>query len=131
MDFDQALEHMRDLASRLPEATEGVTFDHPTFYAGKKSFAVLEEYQHSVAERNRDKATLCFKVNIEFQQMLCTDDSYFVAPYIGKHGWTCVLLEDVDSWGEVEPLMIASYRGAALKRMLKKLDETEQQGDKR
>lgn len=130
MDFDQALAYMRDLASRLPEVVEGLTFDHPTFRAGKKSFAVLEEYQHSVDERYRGKAALCFKVNTEFQQMLCTDDSYFVAPYVGQHGWTCVSLEDIESWDEIEPLVIESYRGAALKRMLKKLDETEQQGEK-
>ena len=125
MEFVQALEKMRDLASRLPEVSEGLTFDHPTFRAGKKPFAVLEQYQHSVDDRYLKRPVLCFKVATEFQQLLCRDENYFVAPYVGQHGWTCVLLDSVDDWAEIEPLVVESYRISALKRMLKALDEAE------
>ena len=42
MDF---LANLRPICLALPEARETTTFGHPTFQAGKKTFAVLDHYQ--------------------------------------------------------------------------------------
>lgn len=110
----EALERLRALSERLPETSETTTFGDPTFRAGKSSFAFVKD--------NMGDPVVWFKVNTEFQQMLCQGDDYFVAPYIGRHGWTAVRLNSNIEWDEIEPLVIESYRSVALKRMLAKLD---------
>ncbi len=122
MRYEETLGRLRQLAKTLPETSELITHGNPTFKAGKKTFAVIERHQHSVEDRYLDVPALSFKVEREFQQLLCQDDNYFVAPYVGRHGWTCVVLESVKEWDEIEDLVMESYRSAALKRMLKVLD---------
>jgi predicted DNA-binding protein (MmcQ/YjbR family) len=85
---EEALERLRALARKLPEVEESLSFGvHPTFKAGKKTFAVLEHHQHSVPDEHLGRPSLTFKVEPEFQRVLCAGGSYFVAPYVGKHGW--------------------------------------------
>ncbi|AKJ06623.1 putative DNA-binding protein (MmcQ/YjbR family) [Archangium gephyra] len=112
---DAHLERLRPLCLAFPEARETTTYGNPTFQAGTKSFAVLDSY----------KGTRClaFKVTPEEQDLLCQQERFFVAPYTGKSGWTCLRLDGkkVD-WKEVRQLLERSYRLVALKRMLAALD---------
>src|SRR3972149_2115451 len=67
----------------LPAAYETTSFGHPTFRAGrtgKKTFAVFENY--------RGEDTICVKATLEDQALLVLDPRFFVAPHVGKHGWT-------------------------------------------
>jgi hypothetical protein len=41
----QILERLRKICRGLVEATETVTFGHPTFQVNGKTFSVLEEYK--------------------------------------------------------------------------------------
>lgn len=124
MQADEALEKLRIIARQLLEAEESLSFGvHPTFKAGKKTFAVLERHQHSVPDEHLDRPSLTFKVDSEFQRVLCAGGDYFVAPYVGKHGWVYVLLDANVEWDEIEALVIESYWLAATKRMLKALDD--------
>ena len=70
------------------------------------------------------KGTRClaFKVTPDEQDMLCQQARFFVAPYTGKTGWTCLRLEGTVDWAEVRRLIERSYRLVALKRMLAALD---------
>ncbi len=111
---DPLLERLRPLCLAFPEARETTTFGNPTFQAGTKTFAVLDTYQGT--------RCLAFKVTPEEQDMLRQQERFFVAPYTGKNGWTCLRLDGKVDWKEVRQLLKRSYRLVALKRMLAALD---------
>jgi predicted DNA-binding protein (MmcQ/YjbR family) len=111
MTDDEAIVLVRTLAARLPEVTETTTFNNPSFQAGKKTFAVLDSY--------RGVSCVAFKATpMEQSRLTDTDARFFVAPYTGRHGWTCLRLDDVKDPEEVKKLVLQSYRLVATKRML-------------
>lgn len=113
----KVLERLRRIALALPEASETVSFGHPTFRAGKKTFAVFENY--------RGEDTICFKATREDQALLVLDPRFFVAPYVGQHGWTSMRVGSGIDWGEAKELVHESYRLVATRKMLSRLDEDE------
>ncbi len=118
MDPEKFLARLRRICLALPEAYETTSFGHPTFRAGgggKKTFAVFENY--------RGEDTLCLKATLEDQALLVLDPRFFVAPYIGKHGWTSMRTAGGIDFREVEDLVRESYRLVATKSMLSKLAE--------
>lgn len=119
MDPEKVLTRLRKICLALPEAYETTSFGHPTFRAGrsgKKTFAVFENY--------RGEDTICVKATLEDQALLVLDPHFFVAPYVGKHGWTSMRTGGSIDWSEVEDLVRESYRRVAPKSMLAKLDES-------
>ena len=76
---DTILKRLRKICLRMPGATEGVRFGHPTFRVEKKMFAVLEEYKGELG--------ICLKVGTLLQGVFLDDPRFFRTPYIGKHGW--------------------------------------------
>jgi predicted DNA-binding protein (MmcQ/YjbR family) len=128
VDPRKVLARLRKLCLALPEAYETTSFGHPTFRAGrsgKKTFAVFENY--------RGEDTICVKATVEDQALLVLDPRFFVAPYVGKHGWTSMRTAGALEWDEVEDLVGESYRLVATKSMLAKLEERRprQKGRKR
>lgn len=111
----KVLERLRGIALALPEAWETVSFGHPTFRAGKKTFAVFENY--------RGEDTICLKATREDQTLLVLDPRFFVAPYVGQHGWTSMRVGSGLDWDEASELVRESYRLVATKKMLARLDE--------
>lgn len=117
MDSDRSdlLKTLRELCKALPETRETLTFGHPAFQIGKKTFVVLDHYE--------GKTCLAFKVSIEEQADLSRTDRFFIAPYIGRYGWICL---DIDAapldWQEVAQLVQRSYRLTAPARLLAQLD---------
>jgi predicted DNA-binding protein (MmcQ/YjbR family) len=116
VDPEKVLTRLRKMCLALPEAYETTTFGHPTFRAGpgKKTFAVFENY--------RGEDTICVKATHEDQALLVLDPRFFVAPYVGKHGWTSMRTAGSVDWGEVEDLVRESYRLVATSSMLAKLE---------
>jgi predicted DNA-binding protein (MmcQ/YjbR family) len=118
MEPEKVLARLRKTCLALPEASETISYGHPTFRAGKsgkKTFAVFENY--------RGEDTICLKATLEDQALLVLDPRYFVAPYIGKHGWTSMRTAGALDWDEVEAMVLESYRLVASKSMLEKLGE--------
>jgi predicted DNA-binding protein (MmcQ/YjbR family) len=107
---------LRRTCLALPDASETVTFGHPTFRAGKKTFAVFENY--------RGEDTICFKATLEDQALLVLDPRFFVAPHIGAHGWTSMRVAKGIDWSELTDLLRESYRLVATKKMLDALEIT-------
>ncbi|MDB5099077.1 MAG: Phosphoribosylglycinamide formyltransferase [Cyanobacteria bacterium RYN_339] len=103
---------LRKLCATLPEAEEYEMHGHPSFRAGKKCFAISSP----------DQPSLSIKVPLMDQALYCEDPRFSVTHYIGQHGWVTLDLTGGIRWPEVEKLVVMSYRGAALKRMLKELD---------
>jgi predicted DNA-binding protein (MmcQ/YjbR family) len=42
--------------------------------------------------------------------------------YVSQFGWVSLLLEDPLDWGEIEDLIVSSYREVAAKRLIAALD---------
>jgi predicted DNA-binding protein (MmcQ/YjbR family) len=106
---------LRRICLALPDTGETVTFGHPTFRAGKKIFAVFENY--------RGEDTICFKATHEDQTLLVLDPRFFVAPYIGAHGWTSMRVANGVDWAELTELLRESYRLVATRKMVAALEE--------
>ena len=108
------LAELRKICLALPEARETTTFGHPTFQAGKKTFAVLDEYQ--------GEPCLVIKLELPHQQAVLKSPRFFPSPYGAKHGWVCLKTSGRFDLEEVRELCVESYRAVALKRMLARLD---------
>jgi len=105
---------LRGICLALPEVVETVKWGHPSFEAGKKIFAVLDHYH--------GEPCIAFRTSMAEQKKLCRDERFFPAPYAAKQGWVCLCTKGKLNWSEVRHLILASYRLAALKRMLRALD---------
>jgi predicted DNA-binding protein (MmcQ/YjbR family) len=99
---DAILRRLRKICLRLPAATEGVSFGHPTFRVAKKIFAVLEKYKGELG--------ICLKVGKLLQGVFLNDPRFFRTPYIGKHGWITLRARAAPlNWNEIRELVKSSY----------------------
>ena len=97
------LEKLRKVCARLPETSETVTFGHPTFQVGGKTFAVLEEYKGELG--------IALKVELSIQSVFLKDPRFFRTPYIGKHGWVTLKIYPAPlNWKEIAELVKGSYQ---------------------
>ena len=102
------LERYRAICLSLPEATEVEAWGHPTFRVRDKIFA-------SCGGEN-GVWSLGMKTTHEMQAGLVMSDPRFsIAPYVGKHGWVHMRVDDTIDWGEVRALVVGSYRMIAPK----------------
>jgi predicted DNA-binding protein (MmcQ/YjbR family) len=85
----------------LPGVQEVKTWGHPTFQAGKKSFAVLDEYNGHLC--------ICLKTTLPLQQLLLEDPRFFKTPYSGNKGWVSLIADGRINWKEVRRLVAESY----------------------
>jgi predicted DNA-binding protein (MmcQ/YjbR family) len=100
------LKKLRAICLRLPAASEGVTFGHPTFRIAGKMFAVLEEYKGELG--------ICVKVGTLMQGVFLDDPRFFRTPYIGKHGWVTLRVYAARlNWSEIRALVKGSYQSVA------------------
>ena len=113
MPVHPALKKLRALTARLPESGEVEAWEHPTFRAGKKMFAIWTEREGEPA--------IVVKSTHGDQAVLTVDPRFYVPPYVGKNGWVGMLVDRI-AWESVEELVMESWRMVALKRMVKALD---------
>ena len=103
------LTRLRKVCSQLPNAAETVSFGHPTFQIGGKTFAVFEQYKGEFG--------LALKVEKELQQVFLKDPRFYLTPYIGKHGWVTLRMETKPlDWKEIREMLRGSYRLIAPKK---------------
>lgn len=107
------LSKLRKACLKYPESSEGSQFGHPTWLAGKKTFAI--------ARYAGLKLTLCFWVGVDHQSLLTADPRYEIPPYFGHNGWIALDVTRDCDWQEIQGLALNSYRHFALKRMLQAL----------
>src|SRR5262245_8294743 len=107
------LMRLRKICSQFPDATETVSFGHPTFQVRGKTFAVFEQYKSELG--------LALKVEKELQQIFLKDPRFYMTPYIGKHGWVTLRMErKPPDWKEVREMVRGSYRLIAPDKVTKK-----------
>lgn len=113
MEYEVALNHLRQICLDWPEVLETTTYGNPTFVAGKRTFAVLDRY--------KGEYSIAFKATHADQAALTMRPMFFITPYSGKHGWTSLQLSDDLDWDDVRDLIRASYELVALKRMIREM----------
>lgn len=107
------LRKLRAICLRLPAATEGVTFGHPTFRIEGRMFAVLEQYKGELG--------ICMKVGTLLEGVFLEDSRFFRTPYIGKHGWVTLRVYAAPlNWSEIRELVKGSYQLVARRKSNRK-----------
>lgn len=106
------LERVRQICLALPETRETVAHGHPTFWAGKKTFAVFGLYSPSVA----------FKAGMDLHEALEGDPRIFPTPYMAHNGWLSLRLDGTTDWDEARDLLEHSYRQVATAKLRAALD---------
>jgi predicted DNA-binding protein (MmcQ/YjbR family) len=110
---------LRNVCARLPGSEEYVMVHHPAFRVGKKPFAIAGLHDE------RKGSALSINFGVDEQQLLLDDGRFSRTPYIGQHGWVSIAQEDLRA-GELESLVIDSWRRIASKRQLAEHDAAEQ-----
>jgi predicted DNA-binding protein (MmcQ/YjbR family) len=105
---DKILEKLRKICLTLPNATETLTFGHPTFQVAQKTFCVLEQY--------KGELSMSFKVGKQAQPVFLKDDRFFRTPYVGQHGWVSLRAVGKLNWEEIQGLVEGSYKLVQQKR---------------
>jgi predicted DNA-binding protein (MmcQ/YjbR family) len=110
---DRALGQVRKLCLSLPESREVDSWGHPNFRAGKKTFAAFEWIQ--------GRPSIAFRLDPAEVEWRLPIKSFFATPY-GRGRWVSVWADGSLNWRLVGRLLEQSYRGVALKRMIRDLD---------
>lgn len=115
------LDRVRRICLDLPEVTERLSHDAPTFFVrGKKTFVIFVDGQHG-----ESGVALWAHAAPGVQENLIDEepDRFFRPPYVGPRGWIGVRL-DVDlDWDEVAGITRDAYRMVAPKTLLAQLDD--------
>jgi predicted DNA-binding protein (MmcQ/YjbR family) len=112
----KVVKRVTDLSVALPDAV--ATQSHwgdPSFQVNGKTFATVERY--------RDRLCLVVKVPKNDLDAVLADERFFLAPYVGRYGWVCFVIEGTVDWGEVDELLRESYRLIAPARLRARLDD--------
>jgi len=92
------LPRLRGLCRRLPGTTETVSWGHPTFKVGGKTFSVLEPC--------RGHLTICFKLSPPDAEAAGQDERFFTTPYIGSKGWVSLIVDRRPDWKLIGELLL-------------------------
>jgi predicted DNA-binding protein (MmcQ/YjbR family) len=108
MDEQKILAKLRELCLALPKTSETITFGHPTFQVGTKTFAVLETY--------KGELSICVKVGKPMQAIFLEDPRFYRTPYVGQHGWVSLRAKSKLNWKEIAELVRGSHELVGVKK---------------
>jgi predicted DNA-binding protein (MmcQ/YjbR family) len=108
MDEQKILAKLRELCLALPKTSETITFGHPTFQVGTKTFAVLETY--------KGELSICVKVGKAMQSIFLEDPRFYRTPYVGQHGWVSLRAKSKLNWKEIAELVRGSHELVGIKK---------------
>ncbi len=111
--IEEIITRLREICLALPQTSEAVSHGHPTFWAGKKSFAMYGLHSPSVA----------FKADVSVHMDIEGDDRFYPAPYLGSRGWLAMKLDGETDWKLVGQMMRHSYCEVATKKLLAALQD--------
>jgi hypothetical protein len=107
---EKQLERVRQICSTFPKTTERLSHGEPTFFVGKRVFAMFANNHH-----NDGRIAVWLPAPPGLQETLIeTDpDIYFRPPYVGGRGWIGIILDRIsdealafhidDGWRLVAP----------------------------
>jgi hypothetical protein len=110
---DKHLQRVRKICAALPESSEKPSHGEPTFFVGKKVFAMYSNNHH-----NDGHIAVLLPAAPGHQENMIADDpeTYYRPPYVGVRGWVGV---DLDRIGdeELRTLIHNAWRLIAPKRL--------------
>jgi hypothetical protein len=102
------LARLRKIMSTIDGSFEKLSHGEPTWFVGPKGrvFAIFDNHHHGA-----EHISVYFPTPVEVQQALIADnpDRYWSPPYVGKSGWTAVILSRDPDWPAVERLARESF----------------------
>lgn len=101
MTLVQLRDQLRPVCGALEGSNETLTFGHPGWRVNGKIFAVCEEYQGELC--------LVVKVGKAAMGIFLKDPRFFMAPYVGRHGWVSLRVGDRPDWDEITALVQGSH----------------------
>ncbi|CAL9615543.1 MmcQ/YjbR family DNA-binding protein [Streptomyces sp. enrichment culture] len=106
----QEAEDVRRVALSLPDTTEKVAWNMPTFRVAGKMFATLPEDETSMAVR-------CPKEERD-ELVLAEPDKFWIADHEAQFAWVRVRLAALEDERELRDILADSWRQAAPPRLL-------------
>jgi predicted DNA-binding protein (MmcQ/YjbR family) len=119
------LTRLRKICLALPDATEKEAWGDPTWRVRDRIFA-MQKGNH---EGGRPSLWLKAPPGEQPVMVESDPDRFFVPPYVGHKGWVGVYLDGrrID-WGELEKLVVSSYRLIAARRVAARLGASAKRG---
>lgn len=89
---EEQLERVRRICATLPETAEKLSHGEPTFFVGKRVFAMFANNHHGDG-----RIAVWLPAPPGMQEMLITSapETYFKPPYVGVRGWIGIVLADI------------------------------------
>lgn len=104
-----------ELIGSWPETKVTMTWGEPHFRVGDKIFSGYGAHKDG-------RYAMSAKLDKDKQAALVASDPRFqIAPYVGKHGWVAFYPGDEPDLGELEALLMESYRNVAPKKLAEAL----------
>jgi predicted DNA-binding protein (MmcQ/YjbR family) len=111
----QVYQWLVELVATLPNTRVTLTWGEPHFRVGDKIFS-------SWGAHKDGRYLLGAKLDKDKQAALVASDPRFqIAPYVGKHGWVAFQPGDDPDLGELEALVLESYRLIAPAKLVAQL----------
>lgn len=110
-----ALERVRAICLALPEAAERLSHGSPTFFVGKRVFAMYLDDHHGDG-----RLAIWCAAPEGAQHMLVSaePEHFFVPPYVGHRGWLGVHLNRGLEWEEIESICRRAWELVAPRRLV-------------
>jgi hypothetical protein len=121
---EEHVRRVRRLCSALPQTTEKLSHGEPTFFVGKKVYAMFANNHH-----NDGHIAVWIPVPPGLQATLLKTepDKFFMPPYVGVRGWVGIELDAVsdeelgyhlcEAWRLIAPPKMQSAFGPAGRRV--------------
>jgi hypothetical protein len=118
---EKHVERVRRICAALPETSEKLSHGEPTFFVGKKVFAMFSNNHH-----NDGHVAVAFPVPIGVQAALikASPNKFYKPPYVGVRGWVGIELDRVgdrelalhlqEAWRLIAPEKLRAASAAAL-----------------
>ncbi len=102
-------DRLRKICLAMPETFEKVSHGEPTFWAGKRMFAMFADAQN---HHGSGRSAVWCKAVHETQTAVIAEwpDRCFVPPYVGVGGWFGIYLDKSPDWKQVAALLADSHR---------------------
>lgn len=91
---EEHLQRVRAICLALPQASERLSHGEPTFFVGKKVFAMFANNHHA-----DDHVAVWLPVPVGAQTMLidAAPQKFFKPPYVGGRGWVGIELSAIET----------------------------------
>jgi predicted DNA-binding protein (MmcQ/YjbR family) len=111
-------DRLRRLCLALPETHETMSWGHPNFRAGRKTFCSFEVID--------ERPSIAFRLPRADVNRALRRNGFFATPY-GRGLWVSRWVDHMVNWVMLSALVEQSYRCVAIKRMRTSLDRQQLQ----